>query len=185
MAGPPVDPTVGSTPVRCLSGWTERLDTAGGGQNPWRRWWTCRSLLGADRVDEMVLKAQQFVNMYYAAQPDIPTVSEDGNTGWATMYALTRCLQYEIGITALSDTFGPATLSALTTRYPTIDRTTTASGPVAVVRIMQAAMYCKGYDGGEWQSNALPSGGFSDRVAAGVRAMKQNAGVAGAWPGDA
>jgi peptidoglycan hydrolase-like protein with peptidoglycan-binding domain len=136
-------------------------------------------------MDEMVLKAQQFVNTYYAAQPDIPTVSEDGNTGWATMYALTRCLQYEIGITALSDSFGPATLSALTTRYPTIDGATTASGPVAVVRIMQAAMYCKGYDGGEWQDHALPSGGYSSRVAAGVRSMKQNAGVAGAWPGDA
>jgi peptidoglycan hydrolase-like protein with peptidoglycan-binding domain len=136
-------------------------------------------------ADEMVLNAQQFINMYYGDIPGIPVVTEDGIPGWATMYALVRCLQHELGITSLSDNFGPTTLSLLTAQYPSIDQSTSPNGPLMVIRIMQAAMYCKGYDGGEWQSNALPSGAFSDRVIAGVQKLKADSGVSGVYPGAA
>jgi peptidoglycan hydrolase-like protein with peptidoglycan-binding domain len=99
------------------------------------------------------------------------------------MYALTRCLQYELGITSLSDNFGPTTLARLTALYPSIDGSTT--GADRIVRIIQAALYCKGYDGGDVDILNLPSGSYDDRVATAVRRLKSNAGVAGVFPGAA
>lgn len=63
--------------------------------------------------DLMVLKAQQFINSTYnkGATLGIAAVPENGNTSWTVMYALTRALQHELGITNLSDGFGPTTLS--------------------------------------------------------------------------
>jgi peptidoglycan hydrolase-like protein with peptidoglycan-binding domain len=132
--------------------------------------------------DPMVLMAQRFINNVYGSVSGIPEVEEDGRTGWTTMYALTRCLQYELGITSLSDSFGPTTLATLTSRYPSIDL---ATGANRIVRIIQAALYCKGYDGGEVDPFNLPTGLYSDRVAAAVRRLKSNAGVANAFPGSA
>lgn len=132
--------------------------------------------------DPMVLMAQRFINNVYGSVSGIPEVEEDGRTGWTTMYALTRCLQYELGITSLSDSFGPTTLATLTSRYPSIDL---ATGANRIVRIIQAALYCKGYDGGEVDLFNLPTGLYSDRVADAVRRLKSNAGVANAFPGSA
>lgn len=132
-------------------------------------------------ADEMVRIAQDLVNAYHTFVPGIPEVEDDGRTGWATMYGLTRCLQHELGITALSDNFGPTTLATLTSTYPSIDR---SNGPEKIVRILQAAMYCKGYDGGEVVGGIF-SGVFSDRTAAGVEKLKADAGVAASRPGPA
>jgi hypothetical protein len=65
-------------------------------------------------MDQMVLKAQQWVNATYGSVSGYVKCAEDGSTGWTTMYSLTRGLQHELGITAISDTFGPTTLSKLT-----------------------------------------------------------------------
>ncbi|SFT61888.1 protein of unknown function [Actinopolyspora lacussalsi subsp. righensis] len=60
------------------------------------------------------------------------------------MYSLTRALQHELGITALSDNFGPSTLSHL--------RAHGNIGPGEpnknIVKIVQHACFCKGYWGG-------------------------------------
>ena len=72
-------------------------------------------------------------------------MAENGKTGWPVMYALTRALQYELGITALSDSFGPTTLAALQSRFPVVDAGTRHGN---AYRIVQSALYCKGYDGG-------------------------------------
>lgn len=71
------------------------------------------------------------------------------------MYALTRIMQYELGVTALSDNFGPTTLAQLERQYPVIDRSCRTA---AIVRVVQAGLYCKGYDGGEI------NGSFDDRT---------------------
>ena len=134
--------------------------------------------------DPMVAMSQGFINQVYGDVPGIPEVEVDGQTGWATMYALTRCLQHELGITSLSDNFGPTTLATLTSRYPTID----ASTPDAhrIVRIIQAALWCKGYDGGGVTLGTnVPSGSYGDGADSSVERLKRNAGVAGVWPGPA
>lgn len=128
---------------------------------------------GERMADEMVLRAQKLINSYNVT--GIPKVDEDGRTSWAVMYALTRILQHELGITSLSDNFGPTTLAQLERFYPVIDRTCRTA---AIVRIVQAGLYCKGYDGGEI------NGSFDDRTAAGATKLKQNMGLDGVWPGE-
>lgn len=125
-------------------------------------------------ADELVLRAQKFINTYNVA--GIPTVTEDGITGWGTMYALTRCLQHELGLTALSDNFGPSTLAALQARYPQLDGGTVPSANFC--RIIQSALYCKGYDGGEID------GTYNARVSTAVTRLKADMGVGNAYPGD-
>jgi len=127
--------------------------------------------------DEMVYRAQRFINNTYQNVLGIDPIGEDGLTGWATIRALIRCLQHELGITALSDNFGPTTLATLTARWPVIEASTAV--PSNVIRILQSALYCKGYDGGGID------GVFSQRVSNAMRKVKSDAGVADAYPGDA
>ncbi|MEU7908597.1 glycoside hydrolase domain-containing protein [Actinoplanes sp. NPDC049118] len=89
-----------------------------------------------------MLDVQVWLNREYGSVAGFNRVTEDGITGWATMRALTRALQYELGITPLSDTFGPTTLANVTA----------ISGDIASywstnrIKIVQAGFYCKGYD---------------------------------------
>jgi peptidoglycan hydrolase-like protein with peptidoglycan-binding domain len=128
-------------------------------------------------VDEMVLRAQRFINSTYnnGAKLGIAKLEESGRTGWSTMYALTRALQYELGITSLSDSFGPTTLTTLQSRYPKLDASTIPSWIFGC--IIQSALYCKGYDGGGID------GVYSPRVQDAVARLKQDMGVASAFPG--
>ncbi|MFD9691442.1 glycoside hydrolase domain-containing protein [Kitasatospora sp. NPDC059088] len=130
-------------------------------------------------ADEMVRLAQKFINTTYnsGAMLGISKLEEDGRTGWPTMYALTRALQYEMGITALSNSFGPTTLSTLQAKYPRLDESTVPSANFC--RILQAALYCKGYDGGEID------GKYNDRVKAAVGRLKTHMGLESVFPGSA
>jgi peptidoglycan hydrolase-like protein with peptidoglycan-binding domain len=92
----------------------------------------------------MVRRAQQWVNATYSGVNGFTPVPEDGVAGWATMHALTRALQHELGITELSDSFGPTTLNLLTQRGGV--KLTEPNGNI--VRIVQCACYGKGYDPG-------------------------------------
>ncbi|GCB46311.1 glycoside hydrolase domain-containing protein [Streptomyces sp. NL15-2K] len=126
-------------------------------------------------ADEMVRKAQQFINGAYGGKLGIDRIPETGVTGWPMMFALTRALQYELGITSLSDTFGPTTLSTLTSKYPALNSGTVPSQNFA--KIIQSALYCKGYDGGDID------GTYNSRVVASITKLKQNMGVDFVYPG--
>ena len=95
-------------------------------------------------MDPWVLSVQNWINRTYADIPDIAPISADGKTGWQTIYALTRALQYELGIGTRSNNFGSGTMSAVSSVAP-IGETTTHKN---LVRIAQGGMYCKGYDVG-------------------------------------
>ena len=58
-------------------------------------------------MDQMVLKAQQWVNATYSSVSGYNPCTENGMTGWETIYCLTRALQHELGITALSRRTSP------------------------------------------------------------------------------
>ncbi|MEU5285597.1 DUF1906 domain-containing protein [Streptomyces sp. CA-278952] len=128
-------------------------------------------------ADEMVIRAQRFINVTYGngATLGIPKLEENGRTGWVVMYALTRALQYEMGISVLSNNFGPGTLSALQEKYGKLDETTIPSANFC--RIIQSALYCKGYDGGDID------GKYNSRVKAAVAKLNDNMGVGVTYPG--
>jgi peptidoglycan hydrolase-like protein with peptidoglycan-binding domain len=118
-------------------------------------------------MDDMVLKAQKWVNATYAGVSGFSRCTENGQTGWETVYALTRALQHELGITTLSDSFGPATLAKLTALGP-IDRD---SGNANIRTIVEAGLYCKGYSGGNLD------GGFLSGTLPGIRTMLTDMGL--------
>ncbi|MEV4504953.1 glycoside hydrolase domain-containing protein [Streptomyces klenkii] len=120
-------------------------------------------------ADEMVRKAQMFINTAYQDVPGVSKVPENGKPGWNNMFALTRALQYEAGISQLSDTFGPGTIAAVTAKWPAISHT--VSLPENVIKIIQSALYCKGYDGGDID------GKFNARVQASLGKIKSDMGV--------
>ncbi len=120
-------------------------------------------------ADMLVQQVQTWINQAYSARIGM-TVKVDGVTRWEVMYALTRALQLELGLTALSDSFGPTTLATLTSKYPNLNAAT-APGPI--VAIVQAAMYCKGYDGGSL------SGVWNSTTSEGLRLLKTRMGIDG------
>lgn len=95
-------------------------------------------------MDVKVLEAQKWVNATYGGVVGYVSAPEDGKTGWPTMYALTRALQYELGIAELTDSFGPATLAALAPHGDI-----GLGEPITnLIKIIQCGCYCKGYDPG-------------------------------------
>lgn len=103
-------------------------------------------------VDSWVQKSQIWVNDRYKGVAGFVPAPTDGRTGWKTMFALTRALQHELGITSLSDNFGPTTFARLAKQFPTVSSKTANSG---ILGIVQAALWCKGYGGmtisdGKW-----------------------------------
>lgn len=123
--------------------------------------------------DPSVVLAQKFVNSY--SHPQVPKVQENGITGWQVMFALTRILQAELGITTLSDNFGPTTLSALQQKYPNIVQSSTAT---TVNKVLEAAFFCKGYDAGS-QIKGVLSAKFTEEA---IR-LKTNLGISSQSPG--
>ena len=109
-------------------------------------------------ADEMVLKAQKWVNATYSGIGGYNPCREDGKTAWSTMYSLTRALQHELGISNKSDSFGPTTMSLLKSRGPIGPGETNKN----ILKIIQSAFFCKGYHAydidGNWRSKALGSG---------------------------
>ncbi|MFJ8896630.1 glycoside hydrolase domain-containing protein [Leifsonia sp. NPDC102414] len=96
-------------------------------------------------VDQMVLKAQKWVNATYAGVDGYTPCPEDGETGWETIDCLIEGLQHELGISPVVDSFGPTTWRLLQahgdfTATNTTDRFT---------HLIQCALYCKGYSGGQ------------------------------------
>jgi peptidoglycan hydrolase-like protein with peptidoglycan-binding domain len=118
-------------------------------------------------VDEKVLEAQKWVNSTYGSVAGYQRCPEDGRTGWSVMYSFTRGLQIELGITSLSDSFGPTTLSKLAA----LGDIGPAFANKNIVNIIKHALFCKGYWGG------APDGNYDADVIAAVRAIKRNAGL--------
>ncbi|MBE8517865.1 DUF1906 domain-containing protein [Amycolatopsis sp. H6(2020)] len=125
-------------------------------------------------ADEMVRRAQRFVNDVYGSRIGM-TVEEDGLTKWEVMYALTRALQWQLGISPVTNSFGPTTLSTLTAKYPKLNFGTMPSADLC--RIIQSALYCKGYDG-----DGI-NGAYGPRIQAAVTKLKEDMGVGTVFPG--
>ncbi len=69
-------------------------------------------------MDTMVLKTQQYLNAMYCGNDGYNVIEENGQTGWTTIYALTRAFQIELGITSTADNFGTTTTRIFKEQYP-------------------------------------------------------------------
>lgn len=112
-------------------------------------------------MDQMVLETQKWLNKTY--QGKIPSLTEDGITGWSTIQALTRALQLELGLTS-DGLWGPGTEE----KCPTIDSN---SGNKNIITILQCGLFCKGYDGGAIDGN------YTAKTSAGISNLKKDAGL--------
>lgn len=119
-------------------------------------------------MDQMVLTVQQWLNRTYTGVSGYNTVTENGKTGWETMYGLTRALQIELGITTPADSFGPTTLQYLTNLGPISMNSNTKPN---IVLIIQGGMYCKGYSPGGFTGN------FGTGTQYGISQMQTDLGV--------
>ncbi|MBW4080275.1 hypothetical protein [Paenibacillus sp. S150] len=126
-------------------------------------------------MDEMVLKTQLFLNAMYGHDPRYVVIDPvTGVTGWTTIYALTRALQIELGITATADSFGPTSKARFTQRYPNGVQQQ-ADGAVYednVYAIIQGALWCKGYSTG---ASGITKN-FYGGTGGAVKALKEDAG---------
>ncbi|MFB7978154.1 glycoside hydrolase domain-containing protein [Streptomyces vinaceus] len=118
-------------------------------------------------MDKKVLEAQQWVNKTYAGKAGYNPCPENGQTGWSTMFSLTRALQIELGIATLSDSFGPTTEGKLA-----------ALGDIGsgfsnknIVNILSHALFCKGYWGG------AGDGQYGVTTMTAVKQLKSNMGL--------
>lgn len=119
-------------------------------------------------MDEMVLTVQQWLNRTYTGRNGYNPVTENGKTGWETMYGLTRALQIELGIASPADSFGPTTLQYLTNLGPISMNSNTNPN---IVLIIQGGMYCKGYSPGGFTGN------FGAGTQYGISQMQTDLGV--------
>lgn len=97
--------------------------------------------------DPWVVQTQQWYVDTYQHRPGYLPIAVDGQTGWNTMYALTRALQIELGISSPSDSFGAGTYAALSSYgsvTPSHPSPSTAGSNL--IKILQGALYCKGYN---------------------------------------
>lgn len=134
--------------------------------------------MGGDRLmDERVADVQRYFNLKYqnGALVGMPIGLEaNGKTGWPVMRALTRALQYELGMTTFSDAFGPTTMATLQQKYGAISN---QSGTDRIRALVECALWCKGYSSGDMV------GKFGSVTESSIVAMKTDMGLNSILPG--
>lgn len=125
-------------------------------------------------MDYMVLATQEWLNETYGNDSrfnklDLEDEKIKGRTGWPTIYALTRALQIELGITETADNFGPTTQSL----FKTIKKQSYPSPGDNKNAIIQGALWCKGYSTGA----STITTNFYDGTEAAIIKLKKDAGL--------
>ena len=125
--------------------------------------------------DPYVFYTQQWLNDTYGNDSRFNTVTENGKTGWATIYALTRALQIELGIQATADNFGNGTQNAFKTQYPNGVKQQSSDDETKrnIYGIIQGALLCKGYAIGANK----PTCNFYGGTGGAIKSLKEDAGL--------
>ena len=125
--------------------------------------------------DPYVYNVQKWLNDTYGSDSRFNTVTENGRTGWATIYALTRALQIELGIQNTADNFGNGTQSLFKSKYPNGVKQQSDDDESSdnIYGIIQGALICKGYDFG---ANA-PTCHFYGGTGNAIKKLKSDAGL--------
>lgn len=124
--------------------------------------------------DPHITWIQNWLNETYGSVPGWGDLEVTGRTGWPTMYALRRSLQFELGIETLGDGFGDQTKSAFISQIGRIDNGTTDEN---LLRLVSGSLWCKGHAGiyEEARDDAEPV--TFDEVEDGVANARENLGL--------
>lgn len=128
--------------------------------------------------DDMVYLTQKWLNQEYGDVDGFNPVTENGKTGWNTIYGLIRALQHELGITSLSNNFG-STTSKLYSENILRRQDGVTDNKYA---ILQGALWCKGYSPG--YNISMDSDGvvtfnavFDEDVENAIKQLQEDAGL--------
>ena len=121
-------------------------------------------------ADSNVLAAQKYLNAMFGGHPNWVALDEDGITGTASMEGIIRAFQIQNGISSITGTVGPLTLSVMKS-LPAISKMDPDDTPSVNVCLIQCALFCKGYAAGGITGIYYTSG-----VAA-VESMQEDAGL--------
>lgn len=120
-------------------------------------------------ADEAALAVQQWLNTTYGSVPGFEKAPENGQTGWPTIYSLRMGLQHELGITGLSEAFGPATRAALD---PIVDSLVlNYSTKKNITKLIKGAFWCKGISPGDFTDT------FDSGLVAAFEELQSDAGL--------
>ncbi|MED4128493.1 glycoside hydrolase domain-containing protein [Shouchella miscanthi] len=134
------------------------------------------SLIQNNSGDPWVRSVQQWLNGTYEGRTSFERpIDVNGRTGWTTVYALTRALQLELGITSPVNNFGPSTQSS----YRAFGELEEGDGAEFfedakthnILRILKGAMICKGYDPGGF------NGYFNEVTKSSIQNLQRDAGL--------
>lgn len=124
-------------------------------------------------VDTQLQNAQKWLNSTFGSVAGWTHVTEDGSPGQGTVNGFIEGMQNLLGISPVVPSFGPATWSKLSTHGPVKP----ADGD-KWIRIVQGALYAKGYDGGG-NSGKWDGSDSNDRTTKSIAALKADIGIGG------
>ena len=124
--------------------------------------------------DPYVYNVQVWLNSTYGNDSRYNIISENGLTGWSTIYALTRALQIELGIEQTADNFGPTTVAKFNQQFPNgvLQQADDDESESNIYAIIQGALLCKGYATGV----NTPTLHFYNGTGNAIKALKEDAG---------
>lgn len=98
-------------------------------------------------ADSNVLKAQKYLNAMFGGHPSWKKLDEDGYTGSGVMEGIIRAFQIQNGLTNITGTVGPITISTMK-KLPIIEKMNPDDTSSVNVCLIQCALFCKGYNAG-------------------------------------
>ncbi len=119
--------------------------------------------------DIMILSAQKWLNEQYKDVDGYGEVEETGKVSEDTINGLIRGLQVELGITELANNFGPSTSQKFSEQFNELSKESEQSN---AVKILQFALYCKGY-----RTNKEVKGKFGNGTERAVKQLQHNIGL--------
>lgn len=121
-------------------------------------------------ADSNVLKAQKYLNAMFGGHPSWVKVDEDGYTGSAVMQGIIRAFQIQNGVSSVTGTVGPLTISKMKS-LPVIEKMDPDDESSVNVCLIQCALFCKGYNAG-----GITGIYYTTGVSA-IRELQQDAGL--------
>ncbi len=138
--------------------------------------------------DPYVKKKKKWLNDTFGGKNGYNNVTENGKTGWDTIYALTRAFQICLGLSSPANNFGPGTETAFKNNFPNgileqPDQNTIPQHGLNnqlndqtmhnIYGIIQGALNCKGYSYG---SSSITCN-FLTNTGKAIKRLKEDAGV--------